>query len=93
MALHTNTKGNTSGKQIDPTKLLTQKTLTNVDVHADIKIQIEDYSRHFETPKTNECTPMLKAITSLLNIVFSTGITPRIWQITEIVNMPKTGIP
>lgn len=93
VALHTNTKGNTSGKQIDPTKLLTQKTLTNVDVHADIKIQIEDYSRHFETSKTNECTPMLKAITSLLNIVFSTGITPRIWQITEIVNMPKTGIP
>lgn len=93
VALHTNTTTNSNNQQIDPTKLLTQKTITNVNVNPNIKIKIEDYGRNFKISPPNESTPMLLAVNHLLNIVFYTGITPQLWQITEIINIPKTITP
>lgn len=77
----------------DPRKIMAEKDLGDVDYKVNYKTEVNSYNRHFESTTNETYSPMLIAIQQLLNIVFRSGYTPKLWQVTEIVNIPKTTTP
>jgi hypothetical protein len=91
LALNTNSKKNYSTYvgQLDPSKIAAEKDISDINFNVrDVKTRVMEYNQHFITD--NPPTPMLTSIRHLLNLIYTTGMTPTAWQITEIINIPKT---
>ena len=93
LSLNTNTRNNVNetSNETEPSYLYcNQSNFKTYGKNGLISKMKNPNNRHFISSGK---TPMLRAIKKLLNIIYHTGITPKIWQVTEIINIPKTTIP